>query len=149
MRTAHFSPYGGFPDRPPQTETPLERDLPPHRRHMGPGSQTGSDIIQRTHPSPVNRMTDMCKNITLPQTLFADGKNASSPNSTQPKNSLHLKSSESTCLFCSPMSCLREPSSRPRPLFRGYFSCHYFPVSSPTTVIVSSVFISNLFMLNI
>ena len=29
------------------------------------------------HPSPVNRMTDRCKNITLPQTLFAGGnKNA-------------------------------------------------------------------------
>ena len=26
-------------------------------------------------PSPVNRMTDWCKNITLPQTSFAGGKN--------------------------------------------------------------------------
>ena len=27
-------------------------------------------------PPPVNRMTDRCKNITLPQTSFAGGKNA-------------------------------------------------------------------------
>ena len=28
-----------------------------------------------TPPAPVNRMTDRCKNITLPQTLFVGGKN--------------------------------------------------------------------------
>ena len=27
------------------------------------------------NPPPVNRMTDRCKNITLPQTSFAGGKN--------------------------------------------------------------------------
>ena len=37
-----------------------------------PGSQTGSDIIKRPLP-PVDRMTDMCKNITLPQTSFGGG----------------------------------------------------------------------------
>ena len=29
------------------------------------------------HPPPVNRMTDRCKNITLPQTSFAGGNNGS------------------------------------------------------------------------
>ena len=29
----------------------------------------------RQTPSPVNRMTNRCKNITLPQTSFAGGKN--------------------------------------------------------------------------
>ena len=37
-------------------------------------SITGIDII--TPPSPVNRMTDRSRNITLPQTLFAGGKNS-------------------------------------------------------------------------
>ena len=41
---------------------------------MGPDSQTGSDIIQRP-PPPMDRMTEMCKNITLSQTLFAGSKN--------------------------------------------------------------------------
>ena len=31
--------------------------------------------LPRYSPAPVNRMTDRCKNITLPQTLFAGGKN--------------------------------------------------------------------------
>ena len=68
---------------PPSTKTPLNRDPSPRRnmgpetdppgRNMGPGSQTGSDIIQRPLP-PVDRMTDMCKNITFPQTSFVGGK---------------------------------------------------------------------------
>ena len=77
MRTGRSSPYreGGLPDR----DTPLDKETTPvtenppliqrpvlegtwdqaqrpPRRNMGPGSQTGSDIIHR--PSPVNRMTD-------------------------------------------------------------------------------------------
>ena len=39
---------------------------------MGPGSQTGSNIIEGP-PPPVNRMTHASKNMTLPQTSFADG----------------------------------------------------------------------------
>ena len=31
--------------------------------------------VSATHPHPVNRMTDRCKNITLRQTTFADGNN--------------------------------------------------------------------------
>ena len=45
----------------PQIETPLDRD------------------------PPVNRMTDRCKNITLPQTSFAGGKNQRPKMRTQGK----------------------------------------------------------------
>ena len=41
--------------------------------NIGPGSQTGSDIIQRP-PPPVNKMTHASENITLLQTSFAGGK---------------------------------------------------------------------------
>ena len=62
MRTARYSDSGGLPG----TETP-----PPTRRNVGPGSQTGNDIIQR--PPPMYRMTDVSENITLPQTSFTGG----------------------------------------------------------------------------
>ena len=39
------------------------------------GSQSGGSSIRET-PSPVNRMTDKCKNTTLPQTSFAGDNNA-------------------------------------------------------------------------
>ena len=52
-----------------------ETETPP-RKEMGPGSQTGSDIIQS--PPPVDRMTDASESITLPQTSFAGGKIVSS-----------------------------------------------------------------------
>ena len=66
MLTACFShSWGGSLE----TETPLDRDptegildqgQSPPRRNVGPGSQTGSDIIQGTpHPS-MDRMTDTC-----------------------------------------------------------------------------------------
>ena len=59
-----------------QRETPQKehgpRDRDPPRMNMGSGSQTGSDIIQRP---PLDRMTETCKNITLPQTSFAGDKN--------------------------------------------------------------------------
>ena len=50
------------------------RDPPsrPHKRKMGPGSQTWSDIIQRP-TLPVDRMTDASENIALPQASFAEG----------------------------------------------------------------------------
>ena len=44
----------------------------PPGRNMGSGSQTGSDIIQRT-PPPVNRITHKSKNITLLQTSIVGG----------------------------------------------------------------------------
>ena len=46
-------------DRSPWTETnPLDKDPPSQR------------------PDPVDRMTDACENITLPQTSFAGGNNS-------------------------------------------------------------------------
>ena len=81
MRAARFSDLGGL-----ATETPGQIPCPwkettlegkwdqgqrAPRRNMGPGSHTGSDIIQK--PLPVDRMTDTCKNINLPQIWFAGG----------------------------------------------------------------------------
>ena len=85
MRTARSSPYrgslGSLPDRDhldghpsdrdPMDKDPLDRDPPPGR-NMGPGSQTGSDIMQRSL-APMGRITDMCKNITLLQVSFEGG----------------------------------------------------------------------------
>ena len=54
MRSARFSDSGGgSPYRDPSGQRSLEGtwdqgQWPPQRRNMGPGSQTGSDIIQRT-----------------------------------------------------------------------------------------------------
>ena len=57
--------------------------LPPHQlRHINsapayillPGHVT-CKACWDTHSPPVNRMTDRCKIITLPQTSFAGGKN--------------------------------------------------------------------------
>ena len=64
----------------PTGQRPLDRDpsrrrLPwteNPRRNMRPGSQTRSNIIQT--PSPVDRITDMCKTITLPQISFPGDK---------------------------------------------------------------------------
>ena len=80
MRTARSSTVEerGSPYIEPRIETPLGRDpldrdpsqegtwdqgQRPPRKNMGPGSQTGSDIIQR--PPPVSRMTHTSENITL------------------------------------------------------------------------------------
>ena len=41
----------------------------------GVSAQGGVCLMGCTPPAPVNRMTDRCKNITLPQTLFVGGKN--------------------------------------------------------------------------
>ena len=38
------------------------------RRNMGPGSQTGSDIIQRRSLSSVDRKPHVCENSTFRQT---------------------------------------------------------------------------------
>ena len=78
MRTAHVSDWGGLPNppprgrlphpgcRPPCRQTLLDADPP--RRSTGPGSQTGSDIIQSP---PSCGQTNTCENITLTQTSFA------------------------------------------------------------------------------
>ena len=38
-----------------------------------PGGDGGVPAFTEAAPLPVNRMIDRCKNITLPQTLFAGG----------------------------------------------------------------------------
>ena len=59
-------------DRDPLDKDPVDRDPPPPGRNMGPGSQTGSDIMQRPL-APMGRITYMCKNITLLQVSFEGG----------------------------------------------------------------------------
>ena len=72
------------PETPPegtwdQRQRPTRRNIGPEteipRRNMGPGNQTGSDIMQRPLRL-VDRITDMCKNITLPKTSSDGSKNA-------------------------------------------------------------------------
>ena len=48
----------------PGTETPLE----------GTWDQTAKQELTSYRDLPMDRMTDTCKNITLPQTSFAGGK---------------------------------------------------------------------------
>ena len=52
--------------------------LPPHQLSVStcatPYIVWPRCMLLYTPPPPVNRMTDRCKNITLPQTLFAGGK---------------------------------------------------------------------------
>ena len=83
------TPLDGEPSGqiPPWTETPAQRpslpDRDPWKEHWtrdrdplertGPGSQTGSDIIQRL---PCGQ-TDTCKSITLPQIPFVGSNNTS------------------------------------------------------------------------
>ena len=57
-------PQGCRPPSPSLETAPLPRCSPRWRQTVLPGRQT---------PSPVNRMTHASKNITLPQTSFADG----------------------------------------------------------------------------
>ena len=86
MRTARTKSYGGggLPDRDsPLTESPRQRppDRDPHGQRLPPGQRdplykepspqqtplwTETPPRQRP-PPPVNRITDRCKNITLPQ----------------------------------------------------------------------------------
>ena len=84
---------------PPWTET--GQRLSP-RRHMRPGSQTGSDIIQR----PPCGMTDTCENITLPQTSFAGGKDRYTCKYSFPPVLLCIFNSRSNILYF--QTCHRE-----------------------------------------
>ena len=57
---------------PPGADTP--RPETPRSRHPpGPDTPWEQNPSQEQSP-PVNRITDACKNITLPQTSFAGGK---------------------------------------------------------------------------
>ena len=74
------SPFVARPPS-PRRQTPPAGKPPPSRMNMGPANQTESDIIypmentcdQRVrqkvtlYTSPVNRITDRCKNIAFPQ----------------------------------------------------------------------------------
>ena len=71
MRTTNFSDWGRgrSPYRePPRTEThghrPLDRDC--SGRNMGPGSETGSDMIHNKETPPPCGQTNIYENITLP-----------------------------------------------------------------------------------
>ena len=61
---------------PPRTRTPRSRQPPPQSRH--PPGRRHTPPEQAPPPGagtpPVNKMTDRCKNITLPQTSFAGCK---------------------------------------------------------------------------
>ena len=62
MLTARMLPYGGFPDREPLDRDPHLQRFPPV---MLPVVHAGTE--NPWTETPVNRITDMCKNITLPQ----------------------------------------------------------------------------------
>ena len=72
MRTAHSSSHWGAPP----SISPLKIRYPPLEQAppLGAGNQPGTRPPPRSrHHPPVNRMTNGCKNITLPQTSFAGG----------------------------------------------------------------------------
>ena len=59
-------------------------------------------------PPPVNRMTDRCKNITLPQTSFADGNNGFYCTKWVHLHLLfgqHLNGLKSSIMSCAPIFC--------------------------------------------
>ena len=78
MRTARSSSRGGLHQAPPQSRPPRSR---PSREQAPPSSRHPPELAPprtrhpRTRHPPVNRMTNRCKNITLPQTSFAGGNN--------------------------------------------------------------------------
>ena len=92
--------------RPPQTETPwtetcspdrdpLDRYPPPRKEHKTRyrDSQKEQSARQevtsyRTPPTPVNKMTNASKNMTLPQTPFSGGSNNILASLEYAKNSL-------------------------------------------------------------
>ena len=85
MRTARSSSrmVGGLHQAPPSPRSrqspsrhlPGAGNLPPGSRHP-PGAGTPQDqTLPGPGTPPVNRITNRCKSITLPQTSFAGGKN--------------------------------------------------------------------------
>ena len=67
MRTACIGSQGVSTRRPPRTRHPPGPGTPQDQT-----APQGTRPLDQAHP-PVNRMTDRCKHITLPQTSFADG----------------------------------------------------------------------------
>ena len=91
MSTARSSPYGGgggslsgiLPDRDPPGQRVPDQDKDPlegtwDERQRPPGRNMDQVALQEVapyrDPLPMDRMTDMCENITLPQISFACGK---------------------------------------------------------------------------
>ena len=73
MRTAHSSGrLGGSPPGTPRSRHPPWEQAPPLSQEQAPPPKQSPHGTR--HP-PVNRMTNRSKNITLPQTSFAGGKN--------------------------------------------------------------------------
>ena len=69
MHTARYLPYKGVSVRGSLPDSdPLDRDSPGQR----PPLAARQEVTSYRDPS-VNRMSHICKNITLPQTSFADG----------------------------------------------------------------------------
>ena len=85
---------------PPPRQTPLYKDTPVQRHpwtKRPPWTKTSwtetpldRDPLDRDNSLPVNRMTDRCKNITLPQTSFTGGNYE--PVGHTPDTPLHAKS---------------------------------------------------------
>ena len=73
----------------PQEQTPPQR---PAARHAGIPPAMHAGIAP-----PMNRMTNRCKNITLPQTSFAGGNNPSTPR--PPLQARSLRETQSITAF--------------------------------------------------
>ena len=55
------------PGMPPRDQTPLDQAPPWDQSPLDQAPPLGADPTQGPDTPPVNRITDMCKNITLPQ----------------------------------------------------------------------------------
>ena len=74
MRTARSSGRpGGLHQTPPWSRPPGAGTHPPEQAPPKDQTPQSSHPPGSRHPPPMNRMTDRCKNITLPQTSFAGG----------------------------------------------------------------------------
>ena len=152
MRTTRSSSHlGGSPP-----VTPLGADPPgsrPPARHAGipPAMQAGIATSWRpaarhagippamhagiAHP-PVNRMTDKCKNITLPQTLFAGGYKGEGGSSV-PKNLRRDYEAQTFLLGSETVSALGYCASISDNCFSVVYEVHevYIDVMSATIII--------------
>ena len=92
-------PYRSPPGRHPLS-TPLHADTHPGRllpyrpssNSDPPPFKVSSPLPQKQTPAPVNRMTDVCENITFPHTLYVVGKKCSKWKNSTKKNIHHFMS---------------------------------------------------------
>ena len=73
-------------------DTSLDADPPFH---------VTCDACWEANPTPMNRMTHRCKNITLPQTSFAGGNQFNSSHKKSHKVKTHFRKSQTVCIFLS------------------------------------------------